>query len=177
MSVILNALLEIVKITIPALVVFWTIKTIMTEYLERQYRIRQLELNKDQRQITLPLRLQAYERLSLFCERITIPNLILRIRTKEMTNAELRMAIVLTVQQEYEHNVAQQIYVSDELWRIIQFSRDEAIRVVTGISESVEPNENSKGLVDALFKYIDESDANIVSITQSAIRKEIQLLF
>lgn len=177
MSVILNALLEIVKITIPALVVFWTIKTIMTEYLERQYRIRQLELNKEQRQITLPLRLQAYERLSLFCERITIPNLILRIRTKEMTNAELRMAIVLTVQQEYEHNVAQQIYVSDELWRIIQFSRDEAIRVVTGIAETVQPNENSKGLADALFKYIDESDANIVSITQSAIRKEIQLLF
>jgi hypothetical protein len=177
MPVILNALLEIVKITIPALVVFWTIKTIMTEYLERQYRVRQLELNKDQRQVTLPLRLQAYERLSLFCDRITIPNLILRLRTKEMTNAELRMAMVLTVQQEYEHNVAQQIYVSDELWRIIQFSRDEAIRIVTGIAETVQPNENSKALADALFKYIDESDVNIAAKTQSAIRKEIQLLF
>ena len=83
MNPILELLLEILKITAPALVVFFTVYYLMKEYLAKQYSIRLLDLKENQQKSTLPLRLQAYERLSMFCERINLPSLILRLREEE----------------------------------------------------------------------------------------------
>lgn len=173
----LEAILEIIKLTIPALIVFFTVRTLLREYLDRQLAIKQLDLKEDQADSLLPMRVQAYERLSLLCERIAIPNLILRIRNNEMTNADLRTALLIAIRQEYEHNVAQQIYVSDTLWSIIQFARDEAVRAITGIAETLQPDENGMLLAEALFKYIDESEVNVSAKAQDAIRRELHTLF
>ena len=108
----LEVMLEIIKITIPALVVFFTVYTLLKQFMEGQYKTQMLQFKQNQHKTTIPLRLQAYERLSLFCERISIPNLVLRLRNENMTAAELRMALMLGIQHEFEHNITQQVYVS-----------------------------------------------------------------
>ncbi len=177
MPVWLEAILDIIKLTIPAFIVFITVRALLREYLNKQITIERLEINRTRSQNLLPTKIQAYERLSLLCERIAVPNLLLRIRTSEMTNAELKTALLIAIQQEYEHNVAQQIYVSDTLWSIIQFTRDESVRTITGIAETLQPADNGKILTKALFQYIDESEVNITNKAQNAIRKELQTLF
>ena len=111
----METFLEIVKITVPALIVFLTVYFVMKTYLDKQYQIQLLQFKKDQKNTTTPLKLQAYERLSLFCERISIPNLVLRMKTKGASSAALRVSLLMAVQQEFEHNISQQIYISDQL--------------------------------------------------------------
>lgn len=173
MSTIAAALLEIVKISIPALIVYFTVQAILKEYLQKQLQREQILLKGRQLEQTLPLKLQAYERLALFCDRIAIPNLILRLRTPDMTNVQLRTAILIAINQEYEHNITQQIYVSEQLWNIIQFARDEVAGIVAGVAESVSPDGDAKELAKALNDYIASSEININLKAQSAIRTEL----
>ena len=153
MPVWLSVILEIVKITVPALVVFLTVYYLLKQFLEGQHKLRLLDLKQSQQKESLPLRFQAYERLSLFCERIALPNLILRIRKEGMTSAQLQLSLMLAIQQEYEHNITQQVYVSDQLWQIVKIARDDAVNTIDVVSESVDPKSSAKELADALFFF------------------------
>ena len=97
MPIWLATILEIIKITVPSLIVFFTVHTLLKQYLENQYKIRMVEFKQSQQKTTVPLRLQAYERLSLFCERISIPGLVIRLRMEGMTARELRLAMMIAV--------------------------------------------------------------------------------
>lgn len=88
----LDTVLEIIKITVPALIVFLTVYFLQKQFLKNQYNLQLLDLKKNQIDSTLPLKLQAYERLTLFLERIKLENLILRIRTEKMTASNLHIA-------------------------------------------------------------------------------------
>lgn len=173
----LNILLEIVKISVPAVIVFLTVKNILQQYLDKQYQLKQLEYRQNQKDGSLNIRLQAYERLALLCERISIPNLILRLRTAEMTNVDLKAAMMIAIQQEFEHNISQQIYVSEQLWDLLQFARNDTMNILTGMAENVPANGNAQEFAEKLFKYLDDKDINVLAKVQSAIRKETQLLF
>ena len=111
MPIWLDAIFEILKFTIPALIMFWAIQNLFKEFLQGQQQMRLMEIKQQQGNSTLPLRLQAYERLSLFCERITIPNLIMRLKTEGMQAGALRVALMMAIQQEFEHNLTQQVYI------------------------------------------------------------------
>ncbi|MEM9884504.1 MAG: hypothetical protein AAF849_01330 [Bacteroidota bacterium] len=177
MSDFLFAILEIIKITIPALLVFYTVHTLMKQYLEKQYQLRQLEYQQGRKSESLPIRLQAYERLSVLCERISIPNLMLRLRTSEMTSSDLKAAMLIAIQQEFEHNTSQQIYVSEQLWDLLQFARTDTVDMLITLGESVPKDSNAKEFSEKLFKYLDDKEVNVLSKVQSAIKKETQLLF
>ena len=69
----METFLEILKYSIPALIVFATVYTIMKKYMDNQYALESLKFRQGQNQDILPLKLQAYERLMLLCERISIP--------------------------------------------------------------------------------------------------------
>ncbi|NJL76941.1 MAG: hypothetical protein HC892_19875 [Saprospiraceae bacterium] len=177
MPIWLEVIIQLIQSVVPALVVFFTVQTLLKQYLSSQYQLKQLELKNKDIDTTLPLRLQAYERLSLYCERISIPNLLLRLRSESMSNSQLKNALLIAIQQEYEHNTTQQIYVSDTLWKIVQFARDEVVQVITGIAETIEPSGNAKELATALLNYLASQPTLGFEKAQLAIKKEVQTLF
>ncbi|MCB0570364.1 MAG: hypothetical protein KDC66_11395 [Phaeodactylibacter sp.] len=168
----LSFILEIFKLAIPALLVFLTAYYILKTYLDKQLQLKSAEIRQSQAQTTLPLRLQAYERLSLFCERITLPNLLLRVRRDNMTSGELRLALLLAIQQEYEHNITQQVYVSGQLWEIIKIARDESVNFVALVAEKIDARSNSKELAQALIHFLNQREATAVEKALLAIKKE-----
>ncbi len=172
----LSFILELVKLTVPALIVFLTAYYILKTYLENQYRLQAAELRKGQLEMTLPLKLQAYERLSMLCERISIPNLLLRIRKEGMTAGELRVALLLAIQQEYEHNITQQVYVSEQLWEIIKMARDEAVNMVSLVAEKAGPRADGKELAQALFNMVNQREITAVEKALLAIKKEAAIV-
>ncbi len=176
MPVWLETILEIVKITVPALVIFFTIQTLLKQYLESEYKTKMLDFKQNQNNTTIPLRLQAYERLSLFCERISIPNLVLRLRTEEMTASGLRLAMMIAIQKEFEHNITQQVYVSDQLWQILKIARDDALNIINMVYSSVEPEGNAKEYAGAMFKYLESREIISTDKALFAIKKEAGLL-
>ncbi|MCB0621160.1 MAG: hypothetical protein KDC43_20955 [Saprospiraceae bacterium] len=172
----LEVLLEIIKIAVPGLIVFLTAYYLLGQQLQQQRQAQQMELVKGQKKASFPVRLQAYERLSLFCERIAIPSLLLRLRTDDSTNSSLRVAMLLAIQQEFEHNITQQLYVSEKLWEIVKMARDETVSVINGIYENVDPQGPGKELAGTLFKYLQMQEGNALDVALAAIRKEAGLL-
>src|ERR1035437_4381837 len=112
----MNTLLEILKYTLPAFIVLVSSYLIVKKFLVSQNQRKQLALFQDAQDITLRLRLQAYERLVMFIERIDPRMIITRLYDPSMTVQDLQHTIVSTIRAEFEHNLSQQIYVSKNVW-------------------------------------------------------------
>lgn len=132
----------------------------------------QLEKSKS----TTPMRFQACERLILLCERISIPNLIMRLRTEGSLANDLRLAMLIAIQQEFEHNVTQQIYVSENLWNILRIARDNTAEIINIAAEKVEPKADSNALISEIFKILTEQQGDSLLKAQAAIRQEATAL-
>ncbi len=165
-------ILNIFSTIVPALVVFLTVYTIMGRFLDKQYQMKMLEYKEKNQEAALPIRLQAYERLCLFCERISIPALLLRLRTPNMDSKALRYSLMVAIQKEYEHNVTQQVYVSNKLWEIIKFTKDDTINIVNLVSDTVNSDAPADDFAVALLKLVDERKAMTYDKALEAIKKE-----
>lgn len=168
----LSFFLELLKLTIPGLLVFLAAYFVLKTYMENQQKLSSLKIRESQLKTTLPLKLQAYERLSLFCERIAIPNLLLRIRAEEMSVAEFRIALMLAIQQEYEHNITQQVYVSQQLWEIIKMTRNESVEMVTMVAERLDGKNNGRELAAGLLNLLSQRESTAVETALVAIKRE-----
>lgn len=172
----MNLLVELLKYTLPSLVVFLTVYFVLRQYLQHQQNIKMLEIRQDVAKTTLPLKLQAYERLSLFCERIAIPSLILRLNTPDTTIQNLRHAMLVSIQKEFEHNITQQLYVSESLWRIIKIASDQTVDTINLLSSRMGTNEPTELFVEAYYKFSEELKMDPLLTALSAIKQEAALL-
>lgn len=164
--------LEILKVTIPALIVFLTVYFLFKKYIEGQLKLKAMELKEQQAQTGVPLKFQAYERLSLFCERISMPNLLMRLPAGDMNNAQYQVALLLAIQQEYEHNITQQVYVSAQLWSIIKAAKDDAVNFVSIVADKVDAKGPAEEIKNALITLNNQRAANGPDTALLAIKKE-----
>ena len=126
---------------------------------------------------TMSSRFQAYERLVLLCERITVPNLIMRLRTEGSSANDLKWAMLMAIQQEFEHNVTQQIYVTDNLWAILRIARDNTAEIINIAAEKVDPKAEAGALISEIFKVMNEQQGDSLAKAQAAIRQEAAVLW
>lgn len=173
----MNTVLEIVKLTVPGLIVFATAYYVLKQYLDNQRVMKQIELKQNAHNTTTPLRLQAYERLSLFCERINLPSLMLRVRNNEMNAGQFKAFLLLNIQQEYEYNITQQVYVSDQLWEIVKISRDDSVSTISLASEMVNNEADSAELAQAIISILEKRGVTAIDMALQAIKKEAAVLF
>ena len=174
----MEALLDVLKYTLPGLVVAATAYFLLKTLLESQNRGTQLALRNESLKITLPLRLQAYERLTLLCDRAALPNVLLRVRMPGMTVAELRGALLLALNQEFSHNTSQQLYVSDTLWQIITLAKDEALAAVSRAAEDLDVQSGDTEFIARLLQAADQQGyATPLQRAIVAIRTEAAQLF
>lgn len=166
--------LEIVKVTVPALVVFFTVWFLMKEnrkkeesiaYIRMQERASMKEVNQS--------KVNAYERLALLCERIKIDKLIIRLRSENSGVENLRSAMMVAIQQEYDHNITQQVYVSHELWEIITLAKDETITMIQDAAKETS-RDSIDEYIDNLFKEMQERGVDPLDKALYAIREETQ---
>lgn len=85
------------------------------------------------RKLTVPLRIQACERLLLYIERIQFPVLIKRIFNPAMSRADFQFSLLQNVQDEFEHNLAQRLYVSEETWHLVNLSKEEVLQNINAV--------------------------------------------
>lgn len=172
----LTFLLEIVQSILPALVVFATIYYLMNGWFKHQYQLELLKSKQERKDVTIPLRLQAYERLAILCERLAIPNLLLRVRSREQNCAALQLSLLLTIQQEFEYNISQQVYVSPTLWEIVKVSRDDTVSIINAIAERTDPRSPGDELARELLEHARQHPVTSLEKAIEAIKKETSLL-
>ena len=109
------------------------------------------EIDEKQKHL-FPLKLQAYERIVLFMERIEPSNLVMRSKTSDMTAQQLHGTLLNNIREEYEHNVSQQIYISDNAWNLTKQAKEETINIINLAANTVDTNGNSNDLTRAIFQ-------------------------
>lgn len=170
--------LELLKYTVPALIVFFTAYFLLKMLLDERQRIDRMALRHEAQKITLPLRLQAYERLTLLCDRVEISNSLLRIRMPGMTVAELKGTLMLSISQEFEHNTSQQLFVSETLWQIITIAKSHTLSLIAKASEGLQPEADAQVLVDNILALLEEqSSPSPLQTAIIAVRTEAGQLF
>lgn len=116
----------------------------------------QIKQTADDNFLTKPLRLQAYERLVLLCERIALPNLITRLSQPGLSAKEMQFLLLESIKQEYEYNASQQIYVTEVAWNAVRSLRDQNLLMINTIAKSLPPDatapELNKRLMEAMMQ-------------------------
>ena len=176
MSMWIETILEIIKISVPALIVYFTINHLLRQYLDKQYQLRVLETREKLSKTTIPLKLQAYERLTLLMERTSIANLVNRIATKNVSASGLQAALLVSIQKEYEHNISQQIYVSETLWKIIKIARDTNSEIITSVFEKSGNDASGETFKNNLLHFVNTNGEPAIEKALSAIKQEVTVL-
>lgn len=170
-----EVILEIIKVTAPALIVFLTVYYLIREYFNKEYNMRLMDARKETRETTLPLKLQAYERLALFCERIRIENLLGRLAGIDASAELLKNSMLVSIQQEFEHNISQQVYVSQSLWKIVSLAKDQTITIITKVMEAMPEGATAEDFRQGLLIQQNNME-NPLDTALAAIKKEAGIL-
>lgn len=135
-----SRLLELLFYTLPALITGVVAYYFFNMHTKNEDGRRRFLLHKDSQKHAMPLRLQAYERLVLFLERINPAKLLIRVAPQSSNKHDYEDYLVAQIEQEYEHNLTQQIYISAESWDIITTAKNATIQLIrkSNMSEKVD---------------------------------------
>jgi len=164
---------DILKITIPALIVFLTAYLLLKNMLNNAHDKRRQELILQNSKTVLPIRLQAYERIVLFLERTSIESLVVRTNTQGMSAAELHSALLSTIRSEFEHNLSQQIYMSQQAWEVVKNAKSNTIKIINSEFEKTPNTATSLEFSKILLEKVMEIDKEPTRTAIEYIKNEI----
>ncbi|MBD1394312.1 DUF7935 family protein [Mucilaginibacter glaciei] len=175
--VLYSLLIDILKYTMAGVGVVYIAFYLFKPYMDRSATIQLAELKKSISSQTLPLRLQAYERLVLFADRINPANLLIRLSGNGYTAAELHSLIVADIRNEFQHNVTQQIYVSERAWAVTKRVKEDTLSVVNTAIKALPENATGLDLGRIILNHLSKLEQNPYDIATDLIRKDLEDLF
>ena len=129
-------IIEILAYTLPSIITGGVAYYLFNSYFKDQQNTRRWLIQKEVQKEALPLRLQAYERMSLYLERINPTKLLIRTAPISPDKNDYENLIIAHIEQEFEHNLTQQIYMSDECWTIIVTAKNATIQMIRKANRS-----------------------------------------
>ena len=144
-------MIESLKYCIPALSVLLATWIVMHKFYKSEGEKRLWELKRLSQKEISPLRMRAYERLSLLLERTTPEHMLLELNLGEMTILQVQQHLMRTIRMEYDHNLSQQIYVSNQVWDAIIASRDQMVAFINTMAQQMPPESNALDYAEVLI--------------------------
>ena len=169
--------LEILKYVLPSLVVLAATYLIINRFFQRDVERERLTLAVENAKTVTPIRLAAYERLTLFLERINPQNLVVRVTQPGMTALELQRDLLTTIRAEYEHNLSQQIYVSENAWKAVTDIKELITQTVNQAAQTVPVDAKSSELGKKIIEIYSALQNEPVSAAIGVLKSEITVIF
>jgi hypothetical protein len=169
----MESVTDILKITIPALIVFFTAWVLLRNMIKNDQDKRRQELLLQNSRTVTPIKLQAYERIILFLERISLESLIVRVSTPDMTAAQLHTTMLSAIRSEFEHNLSQQIYMSQQAWEVVRNARSNMIKIINSEVEKLPPDSSGMALSKKLLEKIMELEKEPTRAAIDYVKNEI----
>jgi len=144
--------LEIIKITLPALIVGCVAYLVIKSTYENELKKQVLDLKHNSKQIISPIRLQAYERLALLLERMKPESLLLRNSGNNLTAVQYRTILLTAIRNEFEHNLSQQVYVSGAVWDRTKKAKEEIAKIINLAAGKVGIDASGSDLATAILE-------------------------
>lgn len=173
----MDVLLDILKYIIPALIVFFTTWILIRTWARNEEKRRKHEFNLHIKDEILPVRLQAYERIILFLERISPESMVLRVSKPDYNTRQLHSELLSTIRSEYEHNISQQTYISAEAWERVRLARNQVIKLINDCASELKPESNGTTLGKLILEQVAELKNPPSQATIDFLKKEVNELF
>ena len=136
-------MIEVIKYAIPSLIVLLATWIVMYKLFQNEQQKREWELKKAAQKEISPIRLRAYERLALMLERTQPEHMLMDLDVSQFTVQQLQQRLLQTIRLEFDHNVSQQIYVSEQVWEQITTARTQMLAFVTAVAMQLPPESTS----------------------------------
>jgi len=162
-------LIELLKYTVPSLVVLATAYYLLKLFLDKEAEKTQFQRKLDVQKITLPVRMQAYERLVLLLERIEPSGLLVRCNRAGMSAAELHSELLQSIRSEFDHNLSQQLYVSAKAWEMVRNAREETVKRFNTTAMQLPADASAADLASLIL-------INDIDSEKSAVKDALDLL-
>ncbi|HKK88016.1 MAG TPA: hypothetical protein VJ917_04145 [Saprospiraceae bacterium] len=170
------SIIEFLKIILPLVVLYYLLKMVMKRQYQSLVAVLNSKRQENQASFQLQSRLQALERLSLYIERIEFQSLIYRLNEPGMRVGQLYYAMLIALQEELEHNITQQLYVSDQLWQIINSARDHQIRILGELKSELSDDQDARKLMERINAYTAQSQDRVMNTARQAVKEEAKML-
>ena len=173
----MELLADILKITLPALAVFFTAWILLRNMIRNDQDRRRQEIVMQGTRSVTPIKLQAYERIVLFLERISLESLLLRVSTSGMNAGQLQSALLSAIRSEFEHNLSQQIYMSPQALEVVRNARSSVIRLINSEAEKMKDSDPSIELSRQLLARVMELEKEPTRVAIDFIKAEVARMF
>ncbi len=170
-------IMEILKYTLPAIVVLlcaiFVLRAVLKYYLVKL----SLESKRETNIKTIQIRLQAYERIVLFLERISPQQLVLRVDAGEMDLDRYHRILLQTVREEFEHNIAQQIYITAKAWELVKSAKESVLQIINRSKAALKPDASAHDLAAKIIEIEMLEGNKQMGGTILFIKREVMELF
>lgn len=180
--------LQILQFTLPSVVLLIAVWLILKMFFRRDEENRRAQLEASDRKellklksanagVITPIRLQAYERIILLLERITPDNLIMRLRRTNISAGEMQGILLKSIRDEYDHNMSQQLYVSEDAWELVKKSKEEIIQLINNTGAALKEDSNGIDLCRKILENASQIEKFPTIMAMQAIKSEVRKLF
>jgi hypothetical protein len=169
-------MIEILKYCIPALCVLLATWLVIRQFYKAEADKRLWELKRLSQKEISPLRLRAYERLALLLERTTPEHMLLELNLGEMTVLQVQQHLIRTIRMEYEHNMSQQVYVTAEVWAMIQNAKEQTVAFVNSMVQQLPPESTALDYAKVMITAYSSNGDTPNELALQALKKEAQTL-
>ena len=173
----MDTLLELGKIVIPAVVVLYAVFLIVKSFIAKELEMKRLEVRSRSIETILPARLQAYERITLFLERISPQNILLRLSDANYSAKDFQKLLLDELRNEYNHNVSQQVYMSEDVWNLVRNAKEDLLVMINEAASQMNAESRSLDLSKKIFELAMERKIDPIGHALSEVKKEIQQTF
>jgi hypothetical protein len=173
----MDQFIELAKILLPSILIMYAMYLTIRSFLRKEFERKLIDLRTKNTEMVLPLRLQAYERMCIFLERISPANLFPRVNQPMYTADEFRHILVKEVREEFAHNLSQQIYMSDVSWQTIRQAMEEIILLINQSAENLKETDSGLDLTRIVFEKIIHQQLDPTALALKIIKDEIRVIF
>jgi len=173
----MNLVSDFLKLIIPAGLVLYGMYLTVKLLLEREADRHRYDTKNRYTEAVVPIRLQAYERMTLFLERISPNNLLLRLGGSSTTVLDFQQRLLQEIRDEYNHNLSQQVYMSQAVWDQIQAAMNDVMTLINQASGDTRPDAPALDLSKRIFERIIQKEKQPTADAIKSLKDEIQGMF
>jgi hypothetical protein len=173
----MSFVLEIFKLTLPALAVFMVTYYVLKQFFDNEYQKRMIDQRKESAGLITPAKMQAYERMILYLERINPSVLLVRLTTANQTASQLKTELMHAINDEFNHNIAQQLYLSPQAWKLIRIVKEQLLQIVHQCYHDIDADAPAVDLSRAILDTMIRNEEVPTDKAIDFLKKEFKLIF
>ena len=173
----MDVIVEFAKLMIPAGLVLYAMYVTVKTFVMRDLQKQTIEVKRKNVETVLPIRLQAYERMTLFLERISPQQLLPRVSEPDDMASRLQEKLLFEIREEYGHNLSQQVYISENAWHLIKNAKEDVISNINRAADMLPDDATGIQLSRKIFELALDQNVDHISYALNTIKEEVRQFF